>query len=49
MTEEIHRREIKQIQAQLDLERFEKADLLEELNLQYEKNKKLGTYIFLIS
>lgn len=40
-----HQREIKTLRAQLDIERFEKSDLQEEVNQQYDKNKKLGKLI----
>lgn len=37
-------REIKQLKNDLELERYEKADLQEELKLQQEKNKDLRKY-----
>ncbi|GLV40148.1 mushroom body defect [Carabus blaptoides fortunei] len=42
---ELQKKEVKTLLAQLDLERFEKADLQEELKFQYEKNKKLDKKI----
>lgn len=35
-------REISKLKSELELERYEKADLQEEIKLQIEKNKKLG-------
>lgn len=41
-------REIKQLKNDLDLERFEKADLQEEFKLLQEKNDKLSKYLALL-
>lgn len=41
-------REIKQLKKDLDLERFEKADLQEEFKLLQEKNDKLSKYVVLL-
>lgn len=41
-------REIKRLKSELEIERFEKADLQEELKEQKGQIKKLGMYIFLI-
>lgn len=39
-------REIKRLKSELEIERFEKADLQEELKEQKEQIKKLGMYGF---
>lgn len=41
-------REINKLKTELELERYEKADLQEELKAQCEKNNKLGIYGILI-